>query len=378
MITFIMVYHSRVVITNEIGSYELVGMKKKKTFLLNEFLTHGNMVCLVREWLAWMDEDCEVWFEGWIDIGSSNGPRMKTMSPVYDEKEWIAYVGVVMKSEIRGIELVARMVARNDVGDKISRSLTLPETVDEQHVECGVVLTQPSQETQADTDPEAPSFVGSNETMLNEEPICGSVGVGDAAVDTGFISGVDPQPIAIGFVLDVDPSFVEPEFMPEYEAAFGDERAEDSADDRPIPELSKRDKALLQRALTEYAPEMPDCQNLSQAHRAVADGLRFDDNVLLINNDNVIIWKGIIFKTMKVMKIWLAEYEVFHHHPFMVKHSDENTRYILTCHRGCHCTVHARKGNDCSWRITSVVQPYTCLMNMDDMNHAKLLSGFIS
>jgi hypothetical protein len=64
MITFIMFYHSRVVITNEIGSYELVGMKKKKTFLLNEFLTHGNMVCLVRERLAWMDEDCEVWFEG--------------------------------------------------------------------------------------------------------------------------------------------------------------------------------------------------------------------------------------------------------------------------------------------------------------------------
>jgi hypothetical protein len=72
---------------------------------------------------------------------------MKMMSPVYDEKEWTAYVGVVMKSDIHGIELVARLVARNDVGDKSSRSPTLPEAVDEQHVECGVVLTQPSQET---------------------------------------------------------------------------------------------------------------------------------------------------------------------------------------------------------------------------------------
>jgi hypothetical protein len=36
---------------------------------------------------------------------------MKTKSPMCNEKEWTTYVGVVMKSEIRGIELVARMVA---------------------------------------------------------------------------------------------------------------------------------------------------------------------------------------------------------------------------------------------------------------------------
>jgi hypothetical protein len=85
MATFIAVYHDGVVITNEIGSYEFVRMKKE-TFLLNEFSTHVNMVCLVRERLGWMDEGCEVQFEGRIDIESSNGPRMKTMSPVCDEK----------------------------------------------------------------------------------------------------------------------------------------------------------------------------------------------------------------------------------------------------------------------------------------------------
>jgi hypothetical protein len=74
------------------------------------------------------------------------------------------------------------------------------------------------------------------------ELVCESVGVGDVLPDTGFISGVDSQPIA----LDVDTSFVELEFMPEYEAAFRDERAEDLADDRPVPELNKRDKTLLQ------------------------------------------------------------------------------------------------------------------------------------
>jgi hypothetical protein len=47
MTTFITVYHSGVVITNEIGSYEFVGMKE--TFLWNEFLTLANVICLVRE-----------------------------------------------------------------------------------------------------------------------------------------------------------------------------------------------------------------------------------------------------------------------------------------------------------------------------------------
>jgi hypothetical protein len=68
---------------------------------------------------------------------------MKTMPPVCDENEWTTYVGVVIKLEIRGIELVARMVAQNDVGDESSRSPTLPEVLDEPHSECGIVLTQP-------------------------------------------------------------------------------------------------------------------------------------------------------------------------------------------------------------------------------------------
>jgi hypothetical protein len=236
MATFITIYHNRVVVNNEIGSYEFVEMKE--TFLLNEFLTLINVVRLVRERLGWMDESCEVRFEGRIDIGFSNGSRMKAISPICDEKEWTTYVSVVTKSDIREIELVPRMVAHNDICDESSRSPTLPEAVDEQHIECGVLLTQPSQETQDDTAHEPP-FIASNEIV---EHACGSVVVGNVLPDMGFISGVDPQPIT----LDVDPPFVELEFMPEYEAAFGDERAEDSANDRPVPELSKRDNALLQ------------------------------------------------------------------------------------------------------------------------------------
>jgi hypothetical protein len=72
---------------------------------------------------------------------------MKMMLPVCNEKKWTMYVRVVMKSEIRGIELVARMVSQNDVGDKSSRSPMLTEVVDEQGLECGIVLMQSSQES---------------------------------------------------------------------------------------------------------------------------------------------------------------------------------------------------------------------------------------
>jgi hypothetical protein len=82
--------------------------------------------------------------------------------------------------------------------------------------------------------------------VLNVEPVCESVDVGDVVADTEFILGVNPQPIATRFALDVDPSFIALEFMPKYETTFGDEHADDSADDRPIPELSNRDNALLQ------------------------------------------------------------------------------------------------------------------------------------
>jgi hypothetical protein len=62
MTTFIAVYHSGVVITNEIGTYEFVQIKE--IFLLNGFVTLVNVICLVRERVDLMDEGCEVWFEG--------------------------------------------------------------------------------------------------------------------------------------------------------------------------------------------------------------------------------------------------------------------------------------------------------------------------
>jgi hypothetical protein len=157
-----------------------------------------------------MDEGYDVCFKCRIDIGSSNDPRMKTMSPMCNE-EWITYVGVVMKLEIYGIELVAKMVDQNDVDDESSRSPAFPEVVNEHDIKCGIVLTHPSQQTQDDTDACELAFIGSNESILNVKHVSGNVGVGDVVVDFGMNSSVDSQPITIS----VDGPSVKPEFMPD-------------------------------------------------------------------------------------------------------------------------------------------------------------------
>jgi hypothetical protein len=72
---------------------------------------------------------------------------MKMMLPFCNEMKWTTYVVVVMKSKIHRIELVARMVGQNDVGDESSQLPTLLKAVDEQDIECGIVLMQPLQET---------------------------------------------------------------------------------------------------------------------------------------------------------------------------------------------------------------------------------------
>jgi hypothetical protein len=130
-------------------------------------------------------------------------------------------------------------------------------------------------------------------------------------------------------------------------------------DDCLVPKLSNREKVFLQCAVAEHVPDMPDCRDLSQAHRVVADGLQLDDSVPLINHNNVIIQKGIVFNTMETLKIWLAEYAVFHHRPFIIKNSDEKC-YVVIYHRGCPWTVNARRRNNDTWWITSVFQSHTC------------------
>jgi hypothetical protein len=53
MATFITVYHSGLIITNEIGSYEFVGMKSRHFYLMN--------FQPLKIWLVWCASGCVGW-----------------------------------------------------------------------------------------------------------------------------------------------------------------------------------------------------------------------------------------------------------------------------------------------------------------------------
>jgi hypothetical protein len=85
---------------------------------------------------------------------------------------------------------------------------------------------------------------------------------------------------------------------------FVDELAEDSDDDRPVRRLNYREIEILRRVLPDRDPLVPDFEDLSHGHRAVANGGPSDTNVPDVSGCSI-IRKGILFATMDQLKSWL-------------------------------------------------------------------------
>ncbi|KAK1645723.1 hypothetical protein QYE76_063528 [Lolium multiflorum] len=97
------------------------------------------------------------------------------------------------------------------------------------------------------------------------------------------------------------------------------------------------------------------------------------------------ISKGLTFDTFLELKIWLKEFSIKHHRPYIVVHSDLKKRYTLKCvDKRCPWVVRARpfkKGP--SWHITSCVATHMCrgpkLDGKDAQpDHRQLTSEFIA
>ena len=72
--------------------------------------------------------------------------------------------------------------------------------------------------------------------------------------------------------------------------------------------------------------------DVRMADKAVcANGLKSRNDIA--DPDNDLIHKN-MFSSMDDMKVWLQEYSVRHHRPFVVTHSDANKRYTVRCERG--------------------------------------------
>ena len=89
------------------------------------------------------------------------------------------------------------------------------------------------------------------------------------------------------------------------------ERAMDSDDDRPFHQLNTKEIEALTRVVTGRDPPVPECVDLSQGHRVVADGDARDCSISDPHGDTI-IQKGMIFTSMEEMKTWLQEYSIVH------------------------------------------------------------------
>jgi hypothetical protein len=87
-----------------------------------------------------------------------------------------------------------------------------------------------------------------------------------------------------------------------------------------------------------------------------------------------------IFNTMSEMKLFIQDYAMYHHRPYLVIHSDKNLRYHITCKAGfpCQWRLTARKkASDSKWRISKLVQPHLCLDNKGKEYHPQLTARYL-
>ncbi|KAK1651192.1 hypothetical protein QYE76_068997 [Lolium multiflorum] len=174
--------------------------------------------------------------------------------------------------------------------------------------------------------------------------------------------------------------------------------ASDSDDDGPEEEVDEdgltakeAERADIFKKVTRRDIRIPLFRDVSLADGAVVDGGK---SLLLgarpiskrdVDGRTAMISKGLTFDTFLELKVWLKEFSIKHHRPYIVVHSDLKKRYTLKCvDKRCPWVVRARpfkKGP--SWHITSCVATHMCrgpkLDGKDAQpDHRQLTSEFIA
>ena len=60
----------------------------------------------LKESFQWTDEGVDIVMQGVIDVGSSNGPRIKRLVLICGQADWNNYVSIVMETEVRALNLI--------------------------------------------------------------------------------------------------------------------------------------------------------------------------------------------------------------------------------------------------------------------------------
>jgi hypothetical protein len=101
----------------------------------------------------------------------------------------------------------------------------------------------------------------------------------------------------------------------------------------------------------------------------------------LYNPEDEILTKGMIFNTMSEMKLFLQDYDVYHHRPYTITPSDRELRYHIMCKNGFPCMwrlTARKKQSDGKRRKSKVVQPHTCMDNKGKEYHPQLTARYLA
>ena len=95
-------------------------------------------------------------------------------------------------------------------------------------------------------------------------------------------------------------------------------------------------------------------------------------------SEDLQIQKGMMFDTLQELQFFMADYAVKFHRPFTVVHSDKNLRYDVMCKQGCLWRVWSRRVQSTGqWRVSRVVQPYTCSSSKPKQVHAQCTAKYL-
>ena len=160
------------------------------------------------------------------------------------------------------------------------------------------------------------------------------------------------------------------------EIPYGRAYAYDSDDEGPEEELdvdgfTERENRI-HTEVTGLEIRTPLFRDLRLAHKAVVDGgmskvieprpcpepsePRDEDE-----DENAYLKKGLKFVSLQAFKVWLSDYAIRNHRPYLVGHSDQKVHYSIHCDKeGCPWAVHGRRIKTGQWLLTSCVCTHLC------------------
>ncbi|KAK1608864.1 hypothetical protein QYE76_032537 [Lolium multiflorum] len=326
----------------------------------------AEVVAQVRVELNWNEPNDGV-VEGRHNVGFGMHTRWKTMR-INSEQRWSVYKETVAGSEDKALELFAT------------------KTVD---ARIELDLNRPSSPVKRSPPP-------MSQEEATQSPIVQSPIAQQPPLDNEYDDGDDGFEMNDNNVGDLDKYWTQEEM--DHSIPYSRCYASDSDDDGPEEEVDEdgltakeAERAEIFKKVTGRDIRIPLFRDVSLADGAVVDGGK---SLLLgarplskrdVNGTTAMISKGLTFDTFLELKIWLKEFSIKHHRPYIVVHSDLKKRYTLKCvDKRCPWVVRARpfkKGP--SWHITSCVATHMCrgpkLDGKDAQpDHRQLTSEFIA